>query len=110
MTIFAYVPSTQSLIARPRVLKAQFGDGYAQRMADGLNARVATYSVAFNHKANATAQAIAAFLDARGGHEWFYWTPVGGAQGKYVCASWSVQPVTDKLTSVTAEFEQVFDP
>jgi len=37
---------------KPRVLKAQFGDGYEMRVADGINNTPRTWSLAFNNRTN----------------------------------------------------------
>jgi len=36
----------------PRVIKAQFGDGYEMRVADGINNTPRTWSLAFNNRTN----------------------------------------------------------
>ena len=37
---------------KPRVLKAQFGDGYEMRLADGINNTPRTWSLTFNNRTN----------------------------------------------------------
>ena len=37
---------------KPRILKAQFGDGYEMRVADGINNTPRTWSLGFNNRTN----------------------------------------------------------
>ncbi|MDN7419517.1 phage tail protein [Burkholderia dolosa] len=92
-----------------RVRKAEFGDGYTQRAADGLNNRQSTYNVRFVGKADKIA-AIVAFLDAHAGAVSFYWTPPLRQQARFVCEKYT-EPVKDgDVYSITAQFEQTFSP
>ncbi|WP_426730246.1 phage tail protein [Myxococcus faecalis] len=52
---------------QPRILKAQFGDGYAQRAEDGLRATLLRWALQFNARRKAEADAIEAFLVAHRG-------------------------------------------
>lgn len=70
---------------KPRVLKAQFGDGYTQRGPDGLNSLLRRWTVALNNREAAELDAIEAFLIEQGGFIKFDWTPPHGAAGKWVC-------------------------
>lgn len=93
----------------PRVRRAQFGDGYEQRVADGINSVPAVWDLEFNLRDTTEADAIAAFLLARGGIEAFDWTPPFGASGKYVCRSWRRRQAPGNWHYLTARFEQVFE-
>jgi phage-related protein len=65
---FPYVPDYASpLEETPRIRKAQFGDGYEQRTADGLNTILQKWSVKFNVRPRADADEILAFFRALGG-------------------------------------------
>lgn len=96
------------LTKQPRVLMTNFGDGYVQRAKDGINTVRAVYSLFFGRN-NTDADAIIAFLDARGGSESFDWTPPGGSSSiKAICREY--HRVLEKNGSVvTATFEQVFE-
>jgi phage-related protein len=92
------------------VRSAQFGDGYQQRAADGLN----NVSSAFNLQWVGDASkigAILAFLRARGGAESFLWTPpLWDDAGLFYCETWT-EPVKDgKTYTITATFQQTFQP
>lgn len=93
-----------------RVLKAQFGDGYAQRASDGINNVVATYDLTWEDISRDDAKTLDDFLTARGGYESFDWTPPGEASPKkWTCAQWSVDHRNPVLDTVTATFVQCFD-
>lgn len=90
-----------------RVRTAQFGDGYAQRVADGINNKVQSWPLQFTG-IKADMQAIAAFLDARQGYQAFYWTPPAGVQGLYMASTYSLSPQGGAAYTLTATFNQVF--
>lgn len=92
-----------------RVRKAQFGDGYSQSVADGINNKVQSWPLQFVGK-KADMQDIIDFLDARAGYQSFYWTPPMGAQGLYRAESYSPSPQGGPVYNVTATFQQVFAP
>ncbi|GAA5787305.1 phage tail protein [Chitiniphilus shinanonensis] len=96
---------------QPRVLQSQFGDGYAQRMADGLNSQLQRMSWTFARRTDTEARQIEQFLVRHGGVSWFWFTPPGAAQPlKAIARRWSLSPVTWNGCTVTADFEQVADP
>lgn len=92
-----------------RVRSAQFGDGYSQEVADGINNKTQSWPLTFTGT-KAEMQAIIDFLDERAGWQAFYWTPPVGAQGYYKCASYSPAPVGGPVYTVAATFEQRFRP
>ena len=105
-----YVPSLESRREmQPRVRRVEFGNGQTQRSADGLNSLREVWSLSWNRLNQAGADAIEAFLAARGGYEAFYWTPPGGSQAKWTCASWSRSYVAPNVLQVSATFVQEFD-
>ena len=92
-----------------RTRKAQFGDGYAQVVGDGINAEAQSWPLTFiGFKADM--QAIRDFLRQHGGAKAFLWTPPAGALGLYRCASFGITPVGANLYSLSATFEQAFQP
>lgn len=97
---------------RPVVRKVQFGDGYEQRLAFGLNTKPQVYSLTFSNRDNSESDAIEQFLFDRGGVESFDWTPPqGGGLIKVVCDEpWERTPVAYNLNTIQATFRQVFEP
>lgn len=112
MATFTYTPDFGSQAAyKPRVRVAQFGDGYQQRVADGINSNPAAWPVAFSNRDDTERDGILAFLEARNGTESFDWTPpFGGSAIKVTCSEWSWTPVRYNVNTVTASFKQVFEP
>jgi len=109
METFNYVPAPgQSKSVTPRVLTAQFGDGYSQRIGDGINIKPRIYSLTFNRKMDELL-AIESFLDARKGIEAFIWTPLNSTQGVWICDSWSKVDILLSVGSITATFTEVFE-
>lgn len=80
MDILTYVPSTATAgEIDPRVLRAQFGDGYVQEMPDGINANLETWQLVYQpiHGTTGTTPTLAqliAFFKAQTGTK-FLWTP-----------------------------------
>jgi phage-related protein len=95
-----------SVSHQPRLRKAQFGDGYEQRSADGLNPDMPTWSPTFSCKDTSTAADIEAFLVANIATA-FFWTPPNGSQGLYVCEKWTRSYTAWNVLSISAEFRQV---
>ncbi|MDR5881125.1 phage tail protein [Caballeronia sp. LZ032] len=90
--------------------KAQFGDGYAQRVADGLNNAASSFSLQFVNDA-ATISAILAFLRAHAGATAFLWTPLlWTAPGLFTCESFSEPTRDGAVYTITATFDQTFAP
>lgn len=91
------------------VLTAQFGDGYKQTAANGINNKSQSWPVKFTGN-SAKIIPIRDFLDARAGFESFFWTPPLGVQGYYKCASYVPRHLGGDAYELTATFEQSFQP
>jgi phage-related protein len=94
---------------KPRVLTAQFGDGYGQRVADGLLTQFEIWTLNFSRRTPAEWDALLAFLEARNGVEAFDWTSPLGTVGKWICTEWTLSPETAAIGAATAKFERVWD-
>lgn len=108
MSTFNYIPAygaTETTTAR--VLKAQFGDGYSQRIADGINNKPRSWSLSFS-KTQTDIDLILAFLNAEGGVYSFDWTPPRGVAGKWICEQWNTT-VNDGFDNLTVQFVEVFE-
>ena len=66
-TTYATPDKSMSKQSTPRVLVANFGDGYEQRIADGINTLNETYSLTFATRLKADIDDIVAFLDGKKG-------------------------------------------
>jgi phage-related protein len=91
-----------------RVRKAQFGDGYAQTAADGLNNVVKTWPLTFRGH-SAAINPITAFVESHVGVS-FFWTPPLGVQGYYQCIEHNLVPHGGDVYTLTLTLNQVFKP
>jgi len=108
MSTFTWVPDVSTRGRRvPRVLKAQFGDGYEQRTQDGLNSNLMVWNLTFSTLTLAELDAIDAFLLALGGADKFQWTPPNPFNDSarwWVCENWSWNYNFGVIVGLTAEF------
>ena len=92
-----------------RVLKAQFGDGYSQEVADGINNEVQSWPLQFVGT-RAEVIAIRDFFRRHGGYKGFFWTPPMGEPGLYKVAAYSPVHQGGDVYLISATFEQKFAP
>jgi len=96
---------------QPRVRVVSFGDGYEQRLAYGVNTQPKNWTLRWSASSNSDADAIEAFFEARGAVESFEWTPLQEATAyKFVCREWQREHQYADINTITATFEQVFEP
>lgn len=108
MTTFTWIPSPNSqLDEEPRVRSAPFGDGYEQRVGDGINNDLQKWSLRFDTRMPAEAAAIRDFLKTHAGVTPFDWTSPLGDTSKYICRSWSMNAASALIYDVSAVFEEV---
>jgi len=88
---------------------AQFGDGYKQTAADGINNHSENWPLTFRGN-GAFIKPIKDFLIARGGNQSFYWTPPLGELSLWRCETYGVTPLGAEMYTLTATFEQSFQP
>lgn len=104
---FSYIPTYgASEKTAPRVLSARFGDGYEQRVADGINSIKRVWTLTFS-KSTADMANVIAFLANEGGVTSFNWTPPRGASGLFICREWD-SAVQDGYDTASFTFEEVF--
>lgn len=108
--VFTWHPDTAwQADTEPKVRTANFGDGYSQRVKDGINNAMEQWSVRFTGTVERLGE-INDFLKARGGADTFAWTtPEGDAIYAY-CPSWQRTREKGVLVSVSAKFVQVPSP
>lgn len=90
------------------VRRAQFGDGYAQSAADGINPIRRTWNVEFIGNKLRT-QEIINFLDSHVGESFIWEVPFFG-DGYFYCDTYNPAPNGQRLWTVTATFEQTYQP
>jgi phage-related protein len=110
MSVFTFTPATASVVKKPRVLSAKFGDGYEQRTNFGINANPNNWQLTFDFGSSATAhQAFLDFLDALSGTVAFDWTPPGKTvSSRFVCRDYACNISGGFRSQCTATFEQDF--
>jgi len=93
-----------------KVIEVPFGDGYGQAAGDGLNSKRTDWSLVWNGLLPAEVTDIKAFLDARGGHETFLWTPTGEAVArKFKCRGYQRGDASEESDQFTATFKEVYE-
>lgn len=110
MATFTYIPTyAVNMSITPRILRTPFGDGYSQRVGDGLNTQRQEWSVEFVSDTT-TINAIETFLEATGGYDSFDWTPPRQASAlKFIYLNLTRSPMSSRIDKLTATFRQEFD-
>ena len=99
-----------SKTTKPRVIKNSFGDNYSQRTADGINSKPQNWDLSWEGYQVAEISEMEDFLDARGGHEAFYWTPERDSTAlKFICPEWTRTFIAEHNDTLSAKFEEVSD-
>lgn len=108
MDTFAWIPdSGAGEKAAPRLLSAQFGEGYNQSAPDGLNFDMRPRNLSFSDRSISEATAIDVFLSGKNGCTTFLYThATTGVTKKYRCQDWNVVD-SGNLRTITATFVQV---
>lgn len=100
---------------KPSVLKISFGDGYEQRIKNGINNIKETYAVTFNTRPKEEIDAIISTLKAKDGVDKFDFTvPDENSSGdektiKVVCETFSQSYDYTNYYSATATFRRVYE-
>tara|TARA_R100000655_G_scaffold61488_2_gene99889 strand:- start:488 stop:862 length:375 start_codon:yes stop_codon:yes gene_type:complete len=101
--------------SKPKIHLAKFGDGYEQRLADGINNLVESYAIAFNNRTKEEIDDIIAFFENKGGVTAFTYTvPDTNESGnevaiKVVCSDWKKTYTFGDYYSATATFKRVYE-
>lgn len=93
-----------------KLLEADFGDGYTQTAADGLNHIRAEWTLNWPALTPAQADSVETFFSDRGGYTPFFWTAPGKASAqKWTCKDWEVGFAGPNHRSIRATFVQSFN-
>ena len=100
--------------SEPRIFRTDFGDGYEQRLANGINNLVETYGVSFSNRTKEEIDDITAFFANKGAVTAFTFTiPDSNNSGetavKVVCDSWSQAYRYGDYYSCNATFRRVYE-
>lgn len=96
----------------PKVHTVTFGDGYEQRIADGINNLTQSMSVSFATRPKAEIDDLVAFFESLGGVSKFRMTidDTNGAETiKVVCRQWNQTWNYDDFYSLSATFDRVYE-
>jgi phage-related protein len=85
----AALPAEATTSRRLRV--AQFGDGYAQRILDGINNIQRTFTLRYEEKTDAVINAMTAYLEAQRGNAFPFKDQATGVTYQVWCDEWSVE-------------------
>ena len=113
--IYAVPDKQLSRSTTPKVKIATFGDGYEQRLQDGINSLGEIYSVSFVTRTKEDIDDIVYFFNTKRGVVSFDFTipdsnSVGGeATIKVVCDNYSQKYDYDEFYSCTANFRRVYE-
>ena len=94
------------------VLTAKFGDGYEQRVKNGINTKQDRFDVQYANRTASSINLIAAFLDDKAGKSFdFTITELSGDNiMKVVCDQYAVNYGREDFHSLQAQFRRVYEP
>lgn len=90
------------------VRRTQFGDGYAQSAADGINPISSSWNVEFVARKDRIKE-ISDFLRSHVGKSFIWDEPLVG-DGYFYCDTFNPSPNGSRLYTLTATFEQTYQP
>ena len=97
---------------KQRVLTAQFGDGYSQRVRHGINPKDDIFRVTFKNRSSAEINRLAKFFDNFAAKAFpFTVTDFDGeTQMKVTCDDYSVSYIQTTVHNLSATFIRVYEP
>jgi len=97
---------------QPVVRTVQFGDGYQARLTYGLNQNPKSWDLTWQNITETNADTIETFLNNRAAdNASFDWTPPDEATSyKWICPQWNKTITYNNRATITATFQQVFEP
>jgi phage-related protein len=116
-TLIATPDKSMSKSVSPRVLTAKFGDGYEQRIANGINSIDETYSLTFKTRTKEDIDDIVVFLDDQKNVSKFLFTMpdtnnttrTGEKDVSVVSTQYSVTYDYDDFYTLTLSLKRVFE-
>lgn len=97
-------------VHKPRNFSIQFGDGYVERAANGLNTDLPQYNANFTARSSTDNTAIMAFLQTtcQAGVIAFQFQPYADATASlWTCNDFKAKPVAGGYYDITCVFQQV---
>lgn len=100
-----------------RVLTAKFGDGYEQRVLDGINTKQEAFSLQFKNRTAEDINLIAEFLNRQAGKNFDFTISDTFSSGsvsettiKVVCDGYDTQFVREDYYSLSCQLRRVYEP
>jgi phage-related protein len=108
---------TMTRTSAPKVLRASFGDGYEQRVANGINSIEEKYSVSFKNRTKEDIDDIVDFFDGKAGVTKFPFTlpdsnnttNTGEHTVQVVCEQYNTNFEYDNFYTLTTTFRRVYE-
>lgn len=91
-----------------RLLVAKFGDGYEQRVRDGINSQEATFNFAFKNRPWEEIEVLSAFLDLKAGLS--FDAIISEETVKVVCENYDINYGQNDIHTLTGNFRKVYEP
>ena len=98
---------------KQRILTAQFGDGYSQRVKNGINTTNETFNVKFANRSREEINNIAAFLDRQAGkHFELVITEYNNTDAtiKVLSEEYSITYLNEEIHTLTTSLKRVYEP
>lgn len=98
---------------KQRILTAQFGDGYSQRVKNGINTTNETFNVKFANRSREEINNIAAFLDRQAGkHFELVITEYNNTDAtiKVLSEEYSITYLNQEIHTLTTSLKRVYEP
>ncbi|MAF24952.1 hypothetical protein CL634_05190 [bacterium] len=94
---------------QPRIQTIQFGDGYEQRLKDGINNNKLSFNLSFEGRTQNEATAILHFLNDKEGYASFYFKtpPPYSLIKKFVCKQFNSSFIYEDNYNVQCTLEEV---
>lgn len=103
--------------AQQRVLTAKFGDGYEQRVRDGINTKTENFNISFNNRTSDEINLIAGYLDSKSALSFTLVITDAFSSGslttssiKVVCDTYQIQYGHTDYHSLTTTLRRVYEP
>jgi len=93
---------------RHNVLVAKFGDGYEQRVGDGINTKQESFAVVFSNRTTAEINVLSSWVDSKIGDN--FSIVVAGTSVKVACEEYTIQYVNTNVQTLNATFRRVYEP
>lgn len=106
-----------SRTSKHNVLTAQFGDGYEQRVLNGINSKQDTFNLSFNNRTAEDINLIAAFFDSKAGKSFDFVVTDTYSSGslanstlRVCCEEYSVNYIREQFHSLKCTLKRVYEP